>query len=322
MAVWGIIAIIALTIILIIFIVLNALTTRNNQTLSKAQIITPFSASIDPTTGNASAFTKPDGSPQIICPIGTKVNIIAAFFDIFDPYGECGMKAEDANPLYSFMCAPSIENSKKSCTSDSDCPFYVENLGAGQANAMMCNSNNSCQLRQQPVGTRTCAYSGLTPHTILGASGSNIYCVDTNMCGNNIDLSIANQSAGVPNPYCTPKNANARCAMRDASASVGSKCDGKQDCATLSMEDFGDFPCSGLQPRQCIINYDGNGNPNWKPAVGDFKSLVGVRNDYCGLPYLAGYGGGVPPNGSGSSVSQNSNLGYTMHGIYTCVPDA
>lgn len=198
------------------------------------------------------------------------------------------------------MCVPGIMGTT-SCKSDTDCP---------DSSRFTCDQNaGKCTLKENPA---TC-----TPKNgqNLGWIMNKKYCVDIDICGSDIEGNV--NGVGVPNPVCSPVTSTAQCAMRDASATVAAKCDGRQACKDLSMEDFGDFPCSFPPPSSsCITGYDANGIPNW---VVDNK---GLRADYCGLPYIPGYAGGVPANSStNNSDSPNSNLGYTMHGIYTCIPE-
>ena len=320
MAVWAIVVIVVLFVVLIALGVLNSMTTSNNQVLARRQIILPFSATIDPTTGSDTGFMNINGEPQIKCESGTKVNIIGAFFDVFDPYNECAANAGDTNPFLAFMCNPTIGGAlppKKACAQPSDCPYYTGN----STDPFTCNPNTQlCQLTPQSV----CNNSALKPTVINGKT----YCVDPDLCGSTI---VGNSGLpGVPNPVCSPSSGSVnQCAIRDASASVAAVCDGKQDCANLTMADFGDLPCLGsdpsLQPRKCIVDYKtnllGSSTPEWLPYVkGGFLDFAGSRRGYCALPYLPGYAGGLPTDSTGSASPASSNVGYSMHGIYTCVP--
>jgi len=299
MEIWVIISSVILAILLIVLLILSSRTAGNNQQRSKGKIIYPFTSNIDPETGKDTGFLTRDGKPQLTCPAGTKINIIGAFFDIFDPYGECTADQTDVNPLYAFMCIPSL-NSDASCKQDSDCP-------EPSSGRFRCNSNK-CELAPMKSSEDCKKFgSNFAPVT----SDNKTYCVDADLCGTNIS-GVASNTTGVPNPVCSPNNNNYQCAMRDASATVATKCDGKETCSDLSISDFGDFPCTFKnQIQKCITGYDGTGAPQWS---------LNPRTDYCALPYIPGYAGGVPPDSNTNNPADPStNLGYKLHGIYTCI---
>jgi hypothetical protein len=300
MNIGSIVTMIVLLFIFIALIGINIWSANKNYNLALQQTFIPFTSSIDPSTGVAKPFVDVNGNPQISCPAGMKVNIVGAFYNVFDPYNECVNNETDILPIVPFACDPS-QQSQSSCNVDSDCP--------GNGRGFSCNSNGKCQLKDQGKGGANACPTGTT----LVNVGSGYYCVDPNVCGYNIDLAKNKGQPGLPNPYCSPSNSSSKCALRDASAFVASKCDGRNSCPDLTAADFGDTPCA-LKPQACISGYDNNGNPQW--AQGSNQ-----RSGYCGLPYIPGYAGGAPYNGSGNSDPANSNLGYVLHGIYTCVPN-
>jgi hypothetical protein len=233
MGLWVNISLVVFFLLFLTLIVLNFLKVRQNGATANNQILYPFSATIDPTTGTPSSFTTVSGGSQITCPAGSSVNIVGAFFNVFDPYNECVVSAADVSPLLA------------NCTDPNVCP---------------------------------------------GQQGSG------------------------PNGMCTPTNMSAQCAIRDASASVGAKCNGRQSCPDLTMADFGDYPCAGIAPTQCINSFTSTGQPVWSQTT---------RSGYCALPYIPGNPGGVPVGASTqNSNPANANVGYIMHGIYTCVPNS
>ena len=335
MAVWGIVTIIILFIVFAVFVGLNIMTTSNNRKIAQKQRFMPFASKIDPQTGvptfpqNGSPdtpFTTNDAKgnliPQIQCPIGTKINIVGAFFDIFDPYATCSKSSDQVNPYFAFQCIPNYSGKTPdgttvaACNDDRDCSQY------GAVGQYMCGANGTCVLAPQksdPGKPAKCPVwnspSGgriqLMP--ITGPGG--VYCVDPNMCGSNISASQG--GTGVPNPVCSPNNGVSQCAMRDASATVAAKCNGRQTCGDLTMEDFGDYPCINTPPEQCIIGTDPAGGPKWyNPGQSGAR-----KSGYCSLPFLQGYKGGIPTDGTGIGDPANYNQGYTMHGIYTCVAE-
>lgn len=294
---------VAVTIFIIVFFLLalglaatSVWSARKNRELLQSSVIIPFQATVDPTTGLAGSFVQADGTPQLQCPPGTQINIIGAFFDIYDPYNECVVSESQVSPLLTYTCDPSQE-SQAQCSSSVDCWD-----GSG-TNPYTCNSSGKCQLITNFPSTVTCP-PGLAPIP-FGTSGG-YYCANPDVCLPNNDGSVA-----LPNDTCTPLNVTNQCANRDASASVAAKCNGRSTCSDLSMTDFGEYPCPGLAPTTCISSFNSDGSPNW----------VSGRIGYCGLPFVPGSNGAVPP-GSATSITSlpNANIGYTMHGIYTCVP--
>lgn len=278
-------AIIGLSISILGFAIWYILQTRKNYQYSVGQRLIPFTAAVDPTTGQSSAFTDAEGNPQIICPSGTVVNIVGAFYDISDPYGEC---TSTPAPLIGSWCDPSVP-STQACQTDDDC---------GSGGIMKCGSSGFCQLAP---------FSGSCPEGYRSlTSGSNNYCVPDDLCG-----------PGIPNPVCSASIGSNQCATRDATDSVGEKCNGRPECSDLSISDFGPSPCPSLAPTTCISGYQSDGSPIWTVQRGpDFRG-------YCGLPYLPGWAGG-PPSGSTTTgpntINPSTSLGYTLHGIYACVP--
>lgn len=270
--------------------------TRKNYKASVSLAMKPFTASVDPTTGQATPFNDASGNPQLSCPSGTSINVIGAFFDISDPYGEC---TTSPGGVIGYLCNPNYK-SPQTCSTQNDCP-------GGQQGIMGC-VGGYCQLTPNPsscpsyisAGGSNLKYASIT-------SGGNSYCVPSDICG-----AQGPGGYGVPNSVCSPLTNNYQCAMRDATDSVGSKCNGRSECPDLSISDFGPYPCPGLAPPQspieCISGYDQYGNPEWNAT----------RAGYCALPFIPGWSGGAP-NGSTTPNPASASLGYTMHGIYTCV---
>ena len=300
-----------LTLAFIVLSILLGMTLTSNQKLSSQNVYLPFTSKIDPKTGNSTGFHNTSNKPQISCPIGKKINIVGAFFDIFDPYTECSTSIKNVDPHFAFLCDPT-QSSSTTCTADKDCPSWIQ--GAGN-NPFTCNipkgeSSGFCKLAN--IGTKSC------PSKASGFDYQNVggYCIDSNMCGTNI-YSPSGQlmRPGVPNPYCTPSNTNTQCAIRDASATVASKCNGLQECSDISIKDFGDLPCLGadMDPVACLTS----------SATGGVEFIDQKRKGYCALPFMPGFPGGLPPNAASGSTSEpaNGNVGYTMHGIYTCVDE-
>lgn len=263
--------------------------TRKNYQYSISKRLIPFTAAVNPTTGQAGSFTTPAGAAQISCPSGTVVNIVGAFFDISDPYGECTTKPAT---LISSWCNPNISTTQ-ACTSNADC---------GNEGVMQCGSSGFCQLA--PVSSASSCPQGYRGQPGSGSTSGKTFCVPVDLCG-----------AGIPNPVCSASPGTNQCATRDATDSVGAKCNGRPECSDLDISDFGTYPCPNLAPTTCIDGYDSQGNVVW--AVDRGPGYGG----YCGLPYLPGWPGGAPQGSTGPSTTpQSSSIGYTLHGIYACVP--
>ena len=227
----------------IVISVLYTFKVKSNASASRNQLLYPFAVNFDPTTGQAPDFVDATGNPQIQCPAGSSINIVGAFFNVFDPYNTCVADLADVSPLMTGYC------------------------------------------------------SGTAPNP--------------NVC-----------STGMPNTTCTPSNASTRCAIRDASALLSSVCNGQQTCEPeINPSTFGDYPCTGgtvagIAPQACISVAGGLAAWTGPPS--------GTRTSpYCSLPYVPGFPGGLPQGASSSGTSdpQSFNLGYTIHGFYTCVPN-
>lgn len=297
----------------IILAIFLGMTLSANQKLASQTQYLPFTARIDSSTGRFTGFMRKDGSPQLSCPPGKKINIIGAFYDIFDPYGECSSDVTGVDKSVAYTCDPTVQSSFP-CSDDSQCPGYIK----GANNPFTCaipqgGSTGFCQLAQLGSGADC-------PRGLVNVGG---YCLDPNVCGvgNNPILAPNGQtwpskvsSVGFPNPYCSPNNTSTKCAIRDASATVAAKCDGLQECPDLSIKDFGDSPCWGSKGWDMSIPSEGCLGTTPSGAI-DFKQ---ARVGYCGLPFAPGFGGGLPSSGT-SSEPQTGNIGYTLHGIYTCV---
>lgn len=310
----GAVLLVIIGILALAFIILSILlgmTLTTNQKLSAQSLYLPFTAKIDPKTGKSTGFKTSTGKPQLSCPVGKKINVVGAFFDIFDPYTECTTSINNVDPHFAFLCNPN-QSGPTACSSDKECPAWTQ----GSNNPFTCNipkgeSTGFCKLNNIGVG-QSCPGKG------SGYNFQNIggYCIDANMCGTNIvSPSGSSMKPGVPNPYCTPSNSKSQCAMRDASATVAAKCNGQQECSDISVKDFGDLPCLGthMEPKSCLTT----------SSTGGVAFIDGKRDGYCGLPFMPGYPGGLPPNSASGSTSEpaNGNVGYTMHGIYTCVDE-
>ena len=115
-------AILGILLLIIGLIIYLSLTVKQNFDLYQQGTLIPFAASIDPIR---MSITDPlmngaTGLPQISCPVGYKVNIVGAFAQPFDPYGECNTYPSS---LVASTCDPTAQGSP--CTKNRDCgPGY------------------------------------------------------------------------------------------------------------------------------------------------------------------------------------------------------
>lgn len=313
----GAVAIIAMILLLIAVVAIGVLTymrTNGNIIMASQQKFFPFRAAFDPQTGQlaGTGFSTVSGEPQITCPAGSSINIVGAFYDVFDPYGEttqgaCPGPTCGVNTALLSVCNPNVSNGV-SCTTDSDCNG---GLDPSMQDAYVCGAGNKCYLNTNATHC---------PLAINGGTPKFGMCIDPAVCGYDISgFSVTD----IPLPNPTYNNAANRCAARDISALVAAQCDGLMTCPNLSTSGLGDYPCPGIgaPPTNGVINgfNPETGQPNW---IGNTRTDTG----YNGLPYIPGYPGGPPgtPNNNTSglsSVPQNANLGYVIHGVYTCVPN-
>lgn len=123
-----------------------------------------FSGSFASATGAALPLTKVDAQgntvPAISCPAGTTVDVLGAFYDVYDPYLECTQKAD---PLIFKSCNLDNGNVNSPCKGDADCgssgavvcekgycrynpftaPVLCKNLDPTTAQNMVCGPQNA-----------------------------------------------------------------------------------------------------------------------------------------------------------------------------------
>lgn len=258
-----------------------------------------------------------DTAPQIQCPVGSKINIVGAFLDINDPYGEC---SNTPNSTLKLSCGDGSDTSTApSCTDgdDSTCPP-----------GMTCYSAKCVPL--QCSSSTDCTGGGVIPEcpsTIGSTCSSNTDCGSGAVCtqgtcqvdpgagpctrcdpGTNtcVNLPTCFNVEGGLNNYCSPTKGDKNlCRPRDASAWLASVCDGQQECISKSGENW-------------LPNQQGG-------AFGPLPCHISAKSGddtYSNLPIIQGWGGGAPQASStGAAAPSNFNQGYKVHGIYTCIPD-
>ena len=337
MAKWTIAVIILLVVATFIFIVLTFLTERENKKKQQANIIYPFSAQLSPPTPSPPSQNpgvNPNPSqgltvlgmsggdkatvPQIKCPAGYKINIVGAFLDITDPFGECSNKA---NSTLQMTCGDGKDSSSAaSCTQDRDCGEGMTCVN-GKCSPKSCSASSDCVIegRMCPQTGGSCSSKDHCPEGTLCVNGKcqldpqagpcmtclNGKCASMPLCQN-----VQNSGTGSGlNSVCSPILGDKyRCRPRDASAYLAKHCDGKSECLAggdvwlpnKQGGQFGPLPC-----KMPVSNSFGSSS---KP------------NEYAELPVITGWGGEKPNNGSTQAPATFSQ-GYQVSGIYTCIPD-
>ncbi len=340
MSIWTIVLCVLFGIGIIIFAILAARESSHNKGRSSANRLIPFAGYLSPPSdywntapkgGSGSAPTPKGGlfltgltggngaSPQIQCPVGSKINIVGAYVEVNDPYGECSVTSPSAT--FSLSCGDSSAiSTAQTCASASDCPIGMD-CENNRCLPLTCTANSQCigdgtAAQVCPVGV---GVTGCTDHTRGGPDGTDarLVCVNSTwafdpaygqcmMCSTggkcmNVPLcSGTTKTSGVfQNSRCTQGD----CKIRDASSYLAKHCDGNSQCLGDSSDMWiPDTPGGAFGPLPCSINT--------------------TDPDYTTLPVIPGWNAGVTPHGGGTPVLANFSQGYYVHGIYTCIPDS
>lgn len=308
MEVWAIILIIVLFIILGLIIGLTWWTERENNLNQQRNILRPFAGSIDPNNPGDVHLTMDDGrSSQIQCPVGYNVNIVGAWVEVNDPFGEC------SNPSSTFKATCGGDSDRASaitCSNDGDC---AEGMHCDNNKCMpsTCSSSDDCGVNVCPdkLGDHC------TSHTECGnplscvpvpgkenekrceidpSKGWCSFCFN-GKCAQGPTCSNLNPKT-FQNNTCANSNETTKCRPRDASAYLAAECDGKNVCNVTwnpnNSRFFGPLPCRV-----------GTGDPS-----------------YGKLPIIPGWHGGAPERAKTTDTTPaNYKQGYYVHGIYTCI---
>lgn len=336
MAAGTIIVLILLAIAIGVLIFFIVSTSNKKKELKQKNVILPFSGILSPPSPpwtvnisqkNSGVASTPEGglrllgmmggttstAPQIQCPVGTSINIIGAFFDINDPYGEC---SNTANSTVRLTCGDGTDlTSAPTCTDgdDSTCPagmtcysskcipatcsIDTDCTGGGLMNACPASIGQTCST-QSSCGSGAVCIDGVCQ--VDPGTGSCMKCGPQGTC---MTLpTCMNVNEGL-NSICSPGAGDGKkCRPRDASAWLASVCDGEQTCMADSNwlpnqqgGAFGPLPCH-------ISAASGNG-------------------DYASLPIIQGWSGGAPAASATGAIEPSTfGQGYKVHGIYTCIP--
>ena len=363
---WTYVVMVVLFILVIVFFVLKYTIDSKNKQDSAKNILYPFSGYLAPPkqTGASKSSTNPGtGSnpqaglclvgqvggekstvPQIQCPTGYKINIVGAFFEVNDPYGECSQTVDQTlqltcgnqlqNPIINcsvtstnpFPCGPGMEcyNGKcipMSCTTSADC---IQTGSTFNMNSCSANLGKTCTTKTESStcgsGLRCMVGSGQSTGTceIYPGAGACMACINSDGTAHTgtstqgtcafMPTCMGVQSDGknkVCNASVDTKN---QCRPREATAYLAKHCDGKNIC--LGTTDY-------WKPNDSTYNYFG-------PLPCSLSaSDANDTSDYLKLPLISGWGGGPPSNTDPDAKSDpvTLNQGYYVHGLYTCVPD-
>jgi len=306
MEIWAVVAILILLVAIAGFVGLTIWKEIENSKKQQNNILYPFSGSVDPSdTGKNVVLKTSNGRNQIECPVGYKINIVGAFVEVDDPFGECSPSpgstfratcGDDNDRASAIKCSASSPCSKgliagmdcvegkclpKTCSAAKDCgnPCPVNPGKACKTHSdcggspMMCTPDGTCQVDSTQGQCMFCR---------------NGKCAQAPTC--------SNLNKSYQNITCESSNEKTKCRPRDASAYLAKACDGKQSCTVSwnpsNNEFFGPLPCS-----------------------------IGVRDaDYATLPIIAGWDGGKPSKGK-SAEQANFKQGYYVHGLFSCIKD-
>lgn len=277
-----------------------------------------------------------DITPQIICPPDSKINIVAAYLEVIDPYGEC---SNTPDPTLQRTCGynPQEENSTAiTCNKRSDCGSGMICSPDKKCIPQQCSSNTNCfstnsnikacnpklgtccnSIRDEEDGLK-CVTSDvidgcdhiwvadpgkedclacIDPETGLPPTGNNGFCSTMPTCML-VDKGL-NQTCS---PSLEDDISSNKCRPRDASAYLSEYCNGKNICLGTKEDTWLPNATSNpFGPLPCKI-----------PANSE-------DSNYLSLPIISGWAGGNPPGGKGKAKPSFSQ-GYYAHGIYQCLP--
>jgi len=354
MAVWTIVIMVILAVAIGVFVFLTFATESSNKKKQQANILYPFTGQLAPpsppwtvnqSSNNPGTGKEPEDGlflvgmnggesatvPQIQCPAGYKINVVGAFLDVIDPYGECSNTPDSTLQL---TCGDGSDTTNAAtCTTgdDSTCASGMSCIG-GKCVPKQCSANTDCGGSSASGTVQTCganfgasckADSDCSTDGSLACIGgtclvdpgvtSCMACVDPST-GLPPGSGVQGYCASMPlcmgvedglNGMCSPsKGDSKKCRPRDATAYLAAHCDGKQTC----LGDPSDVwtpktPGGPFGPLPCQIPASSN------------------NSDYAQLPAINGWGGGTPTGGAGDAEPVTFSQGYYVHGIYTCVPD-
>ncbi|MDB4769534.1 hypothetical protein OAG24_01075 [bacterium] len=302
MDIWPLIVILILIIVVAIFVYFTYSTQSSNAKVSQNNVLYPFSGTLNASQNPSEPvrLINKSGQPQIACKKGYKVNIVGAWVETNDPFGQCSNtpssvfkstcgytkdRTDAVNCRGSQECGDGMVCDNGKCM-PSDCAGNPANCGKNACNKQpgtACKTNADCG------GVMSCVGGTCQVNPLLGQCMfcNNDNCAQAPTC--------SNLNSDYQNTTCEPAGA-AACRPRDASAYLAKHCNGKQVCDVvwnpLNSSTFGPLPCK-IQPGQA---------------------------EYLTLPVIPGWDGSTPTNGE-KAGDATFKQGYYVHGIYTCIPD-
>lgn len=306
MEIWPLIVMLILILIIAVFVFLTYSTQNSNSKESQNGILYPFSGTLN-AEGNPAEpirLLNKSGEPQIKCKPGYKVNIVGAWLETVDPFGEC---SPESSTVFKSTCGYKGDRKNAvSCKGSRDCG---EGMTCDDGKCMPTDCGNDptkCGKNACPVQPGSNCVDGKCPGNVMDCisdkcqvnplKGQCMFCNNGN-CAQAPTCSNLNNN--YQNTTCEP-NAPAACRPRDASAYLSKICDGKEVCDVvwnpLNPTTFGPLPCK-IRPGQ---------------------------SEYLTLPVVPGWDGSLPTNADPKNAGDygaSFKQGYYVHGIYTCVPD-
>lgn len=346
MQAWSIVLCVLFVAGIIVFLLLTLRNNSNNQQRQSANILIPFAGYLAPPSQywnttipqtNVGTAPTPDGglfltglvggtssapnTPQIQCPKGSSINIVGAYIEVNDPYGECTINSPD--PTFSLSCGDgSSISSAKVCSTVDDCPDGMDCTGnrclpkTCALNSDCLSANSTSQVCPDGIGGSCTVPSRGGPGPTAGSIGNEerLVCVNgtwefdpsygqcmmcsSGKCSNVPLCSNTTQTTGVfQNTVCTSGN----CKIRDASAYLANHCDGQSTCLADASDRWIPDVNGAFGPLPCNINT--------------------TDPEYSLLPIIPGWNAGGIPHGGGTPVLANFSQGYYVHGLYTCIAD-
>ncbi len=175
MAVLATLSVVVLVAVFAVVVAFTATTTRANNVEKSNSVLVPFAAAV---TSLGGPLRDNAGNNLIECPAGTKINVVAAYYDVYDPYTQCSL---EPNSVVQDQCRD--DNSSDDICRNTESiggEIFGVNAACGPA-----GGDFDCRMRDATafLGTRcndkkTCdvvvdnAFFGPDPCNLLGAPGS------------------------------------------------------------------------------------------------------------------------------------------------------
>jgi hypothetical protein len=180
------------------------LTTIKNIETYNSQQLYPFVGILGP--GNT--LSNHDGTNQIRCPVGKKIRILGAFFDVYDPYNECAIASnQGASTIFQTACSDITQNDNVqfSCSTAPNCSCSASGCVVSNGGAP---ASCECAHTDPSFGYQNCAcrnYPGQNQFDCKGRDASAYLgkvCDGQNSCSVSLDTTGTDQQlTSVLGPY-------------------------------------------------------------------------------------------------------------------------